>query len=53
MVCTAWGYGGDTRRVAGRSVDPSRFVYDTSKATIRLGFTAQYDFRRGLEADAR
>ena len=22
MVCQAWGYGGDTRRVSGRSVDP-------------------------------
>ena len=46
--CARRGVTGATRGGCGsRSVDPSRFVYDTSKATIRLGFTAQYDFRRG------
>lgn len=48
MVCEAWGYDGDTLVIPSRAVDPDRFVYDTSKATRMLGFTAEYDFAKGL-----
>lgn len=32
-----------------RTVDPDRFVFDTSKAEIMLGFKAEYTFERGLK----
>jgi nucleoside-diphosphate-sugar epimerase len=50
VVCAAAGYKGDTQVVPGRSVDPARFVYDTTKAEARLGFKAQYSFAKGIEA---
>jgi len=31
-----------------RTVDPTRFVFDCSKAEIMLGFKAKYDFKTGL-----
>ena len=52
MICDAWGYAGDTLVVPSRAVDPDRFVYDTSKATRMLGFTAEYGFKQGLAAMA-
>jgi nucleoside-diphosphate-sugar epimerase len=48
-VFDVFGYQGDVETVPQRSVDPDRFVYDCSKATRLLGFTAAYSFRRGLE----
>ena len=53
IVCDAFGYAGDVEIRGGRSVDASRFVYDCSKATMRLGFTAEYSFRQGIEHMAR
>lgn len=52
VVCSAFGYSGDIDIREGRSVDPARFVYDTTKAAARLGFTARYSFAEGL-ADMR
>jgi nucleoside-diphosphate-sugar epimerase len=48
MVCDAWEYRGDTLVIPGRTVDPQRFVYDVSKASRMLGFTADYSFKMGL-----
>jgi UDP-glucose 4-epimerase len=50
LVCEVWGYSGDTLVIPARSVDPDRFVYDTSKASRMLGFTAEYDFAKGLRS---
>jgi len=41
-------YRGPIEHLGARSVDSARFVYDVSKATERLGFTAEYTFRDGL-----
>lgn len=49
-IADVFGYDGVIEHAASRSVDASRFVYDVSKATERLGFTAEYSFREGLEA---
>jgi UDP-glucose 4-epimerase len=48
LVCAAVGYDGETIVVPSRSVDPQRFVYDTSKAQSMLGFKARYVFAAGL-----
>jgi nucleoside-diphosphate-sugar epimerase len=48
IVCDAFGYSGEVRVERGREVDASRFVYDCSKATRMLGFTAEYDFASGI-----
>lgn len=48
IVCDAFGYDGPMTIVEGRTVDPSRFVFDTGKAERMLGFKAQYDFRSGM-----
>jgi nucleoside-diphosphate-sugar epimerase len=48
LVCAAVGYDGETIVVPSRSVDPQRFVYDTSKAETMLGFKARYTFAAGL-----
>jgi nucleoside-diphosphate-sugar epimerase len=48
IVCEAFGYDGDIVVERGRSVDSARFVYDCSKASRMLGFTAEYDFARGI-----
>lgn len=49
VICDAFGYSGPMEVLQGRSVDPARFVYDTSKAANRLGFRAEYDFAAGLD----
>jgi nucleoside-diphosphate-sugar epimerase len=43
-------YRGPIEYLGSRAVDSQRFVYDVRKATERLGFTAEYSFRMGLEA---
>ena|SRR3990167_9602842 len=48
IICQAAGYKGEIERKEQRTVDPERFVYDTTKAEM-LGFKAQYDFKRGLQ----
>lgn len=48
IICDAAGYTGDIQIKPQRSVDPDRFVFDTSKAERMLGFKARYDFKAGL-----
>lgn len=48
IVCGVWGYDGPIDVVPQRSVDPDRFVFDVRKAKHKLGFEADFDFRRGL-----
>jgi nucleoside-diphosphate-sugar epimerase len=43
-------YRGPIEHLGSRAVDSQRFVYDVRKATERLGFTAEYSFKMGLEA---
>ena len=49
MVCKVAGYKGKIEKVEARTVDPERFVYDTSKAERMLGFKAEYTFEKGLK----
>lgn len=56
IIISAWNkaypdkkFKGKVVKKEGRSVDPSRFVYDISKAKHMLGFTPQYTFKAGLE----
>lgn len=49
MVCDIAGYKGSIDIKEGRTVDPERFAFDTSKAARMLGFTALFDFKAGLE----
>ena len=42
-------YKGKVEKKEGRTVDPARFVYDVSKATRLLNFTAEYKFEEGLK----
>ena len=42
-------FKGDVIKHEGRSVDPSRFVFDTSKAEKMLGFKAKWSFKDGLD----
>ena len=48
LVCKIAGWKGKIEIKKGREVDPQRFVYDTKKAEIMLGFKAEYDFEKGL-----
>ena len=47
-VCKVAGYTGKVEVIEAREVDPQRFVYDTKKAAVMLGFTAAYSFEQGL-----
>jgi len=49
IICDAAGYKGEIQIKPQRSVDPDRFVFDTSKAERMLGFKARYSFKDGLE----
>lgn len=49
IICKIAGYTGKIEKVAGREVDAERFVYDTTKAKVMLGFEAKYDFESGLK----
>jgi UDP-glucose 4-epimerase len=48
IVCEFAGYAGKIEMHEGRTVDPSRFVFDCSKAETMLNFKAEYKFREGL-----
>lgn len=48
MVCEAWGYEGEPEIHSQRGVDPSRFVYNISKAKRLLGWSPEVDFATGL-----
>jgi nucleoside-diphosphate-sugar epimerase len=52
QMADVFGYRGPISHNPSRTVDASRFVYDVRKATERLGFTAEYSFKMGLEAMA-
>lgn len=49
LVCEVAGYTGEIEIKEGRSVDPERFAFDCSKASRMLNFTAEFDFKSGLE----
>ena len=48
-VCSVAGYKGDVEIQEARTVDASRFVFDTTKASKMLNFTAEYNFEKGLK----
>jgi nucleoside-diphosphate-sugar epimerase len=48
LIVEVFEYEGEITRIEQRTVDPDRFVYDCSKASRMLGFTARYGFREGL-----
>lgn len=48
IICELSGYTGETEVKEGRTVDPSRFVFDIKKAEVMLGFKAEYNFKDGL-----
>jgi len=49
LVCKMTGYKGEIKKEEMRTVDPMRFVFDVSKASRMLGFTAEFPFEKGLE----
>lgn len=49
IICEITGWKGGIETKEGRTVDPERFVYDTSKAETYLGFKAKVMFKEGLE----
>lgn len=49
MVCEVFGYKGKVEKHAQRTVDPNRFVFDTTKADKMLGFRAEWKFKDALE----
>ena len=48
IVCEVFGYKGKVEKHAQRTVDPNRFVFDTTKADKMLGFRAQWKFKDAL-----
>jgi nucleoside-diphosphate-sugar epimerase len=49
IVCKVTGWKGGVEKVDARLVDPSRFVYDITKAKVMLGYEPKYNFERGLK----
>jgi UDP-glucose 4-epimerase len=49
IVMKLSGYKGGVEKRVGRTVDPSRFIFDTKKSEIMLGYKAQFSFQKGLE----
>lgn len=49
IVCDAYGYKGEIEVKEGRTVDASRFVYNTKKAESLLGFKAEFNFEQGMK----
>ena len=49
LICKAAGYKGKIEKKPQRTVDPGRFVYDVSKASNMLNFTAEFSFKAGLK----
>jgi len=48
IICDQTGWKGKIEVKEARTVDPERFAFDVSKASVMLGFTAEYDFKKGL-----
>ena len=49
LICEIAGYKGEIEVKEQRTVDPERFAFDCSKASRMLNFTAEYDFKKGLQ----
>jgi nucleoside-diphosphate-sugar epimerase len=49
LICKVTGWEGEIDVKEQRSVDPDRFNFDCSKASVMLGFDAEYDFESGLK----
>ena len=49
IICEATGWTGEIEKVEQRTVDPDRFVFDTKKAEVMLGFKAEFSFKEGLK----
>jgi nucleoside-diphosphate-sugar epimerase len=49
IVCELSGYKGGVEIREARTVDPSRFIFDTSKSERMLGYKASFSFRDGLK----
>lgn len=49
IICKHAGYMGKIEIREQRTVDPQRFVFDTTKAERMLKFKAEYSFAQGLE----
>lgn len=49
IICKITGWKGKIEKKTQRTVDPDRFVYDTTKASKMLGFKAEYSFEQGLK----
>jgi len=48
ILCELAGYTGKIEVKEGRTVDPSKFVFDISKAERMLKFKAKFSYREGL-----
>jgi len=48
MVCEVFGYKGDVEKQPARTVDPTRFWFDCSKAERMLKFKAKFTLKDGL-----
>lgn len=49
IICDATGWKGEIEVKDARTVDPERFAFDVSKASVMLGFKAEYNFEAGLK----
>jgi len=49
IICDTLGWEGGVEELSGRTVDPSRFVYNIEKARVWLGFNPDFDFKKGIE----
>ena len=49
IVCKVTGWTRGVEKIKAREVDPGRFVYDTTKAEVMLGFKSKWSFEEGLK----
>ena len=49
IICDIMGYKGKIEIKEGRTVDPARFIFNTKKAELMLGYKAQWKFKDGLK----
>ena len=48
ILCERVGWKGGVEKKKAREVDPSRFVYDISKARTMLDYAPRYTFKKGI-----
>lgn len=48
IICDIFGWTGGIEKLKAREVDPLRFVYNTSKAEMMLGYKYKYNFKQAL-----